>query len=47
MSLPGKTIRSGTGGSHPGQESWLLSRGEANIPQSLGSGTGGGGGPLD
>ena len=47
MSLPGKTIRSGTGGSHPGQESWLLSRGEAHIPQSLGSGAGGGGGPLD
>ena len=26
MSLPGKTSRSGTGGSHPGQESWLLPR---------------------
>ena len=30
----GETRSSGTGGSHPGQESWSVSEGEAHIPQS-------------
>ena len=33
----GETRLSGTGGSHPGQESWSVSGGEAHIPQSLGT----------
>ena len=33
----GETRSSGTGGSHPGQESWSVSGGEAHIPQSLGT----------
>ena len=32
-----ETRSSGTGGSHPGQESWSVSGGEAHIPQSLGT----------
>ena len=33
----GKTKSSGTGGSHPGEKSWSVSKGEAYIPQSLGT----------
>ena len=33
----GETRSSATGGSHPGQESWSVSGGEAHIPQSLGT----------
>ena len=32
-----ETRSSGTGGSHPGQESFSVSGGEAHIPQSLGT----------
>ena len=31
----GETSSSGTGGSHPGKESWSVSGGETHIPQSL------------
>ena len=33
----GETRSSGTGGSHPGQESWSVPGGETHIPQSLGT----------
>ena len=36
-SCSGETRSSGTGGSHPGQESWSVFGGEAHIPQSLGT----------
>ena len=32
-----ETRSSGTNGSHPGQDSWSVSRGDTHIPQSLGT----------
>ena len=32
-----ETRSSGTDGSHPGQDSWSVSRGDTHIPQSLGT----------